>query len=244
MKPDQEFSPIESANNSFKHSSRHRFLMAAALAILGLTLLVIWGPNAEQINKKFAFIGAPGEIQLVNAISVIDGEDKVKQLPKSLQKPPPPAVLEEEEEVVHKDGIREIQKPDKEYAVEKPVVPEISTDVAEEYTRNLVSMITPMQTSKNYYFKHMVDLDYPLDATMEERQTEVIFVSVQFFVEADGTISASMIQDTNGGKAFTEEVLTKLNQWIIGFYVDPGRGMWIQTTFNFKGPYFNRKLSQ
>jgi len=242
MKFDHRNNPIDSANTSFKRSSRNRFIAAVGITLICLVLLVFIGPNAEKINKKFEYLGAQGELKIMDAISIVDGTDQVHQMPKSLQAPPPPAILEIEEDVVHDDGEREIPKPEEEQLVENPVIQEVVDQKAEEFSRELVSMATPIQTSRNYYIKTMVRPEYPLDATEEERNTPVIFVDVQFFFTPDGKVSACMIQNTNGGKAFTTEVIEKMNQWIIGFYNDPGPGLWMETTWKFKSPYFTHSL--
>jgi hypothetical protein len=239
MKDDPKDKFIESANQNFKHRSRQRFIVAIGITAFCLILFIILGPDADTVNKKFEYIGAQGDLNIMDAISVVDGTDKVHQLPKSLQKPPPPSNIEIEKEMTHETGTREIPRPVVAQEVENPVIMEIIDEQAEEFTQELVSLATPMQNSSTYYIKHMIRPEYPLlEATETELQTEVIYVSVQFFVEKGGTVSASMIQSTNGGPAFTNEVLKKIDQWILGFYIDVGPGIWLQTTWNFKSPYF------
>lgn len=239
MNNQQRINPIQSANNKFKESSRNRFLVAVGVAVISLVLFFLIGPNADEINKKFEYIGAPGDLTIMDAISIDDGREKVHQLPKSLQKPPPPSIIEAEEEETSDEAIREIPKPLEQMPVENPLIQEVVDLQAKEFTRDLVSMATPMQSSRNYFIKHMERPVYPLDATEEERRTAIIYVKVAWFVAADGTISDLLIQETNGGSAFISEVLKKMKLWIIGFYIDPGPGIWMHTTWNFKSPYIN-----
>jgi hypothetical protein len=73
-------------------------LWAGVAAVAGLILLVILGPNEQEIKDRFEYYGAPGELKIMPEISIEEGNQDIHQIPRSLLSQPPPSNIEIEKE--------------------------------------------------------------------------------------------------------------------------------------------------
>ena len=226
------------AQAEFRRRNSRRLLWAAGITLLLLGVLILLGPNQQEIKRRFEYYGAPDELRIMPEVSIEDGRDRMHQLPRSLSVPPPPANLEIERE-----------KPDPEGTVEVPPQDQIQPRQVDQTTRQpdpdsemadqeRVELSLPMQSNPDWFILTMVRPEYPIDAREEERQMPVVFVKAAVFVGPSGDVVERMILATNGGRAFSTEVLNALEKWKFGWRVEPGAGRWIEMIWNFRSPYF------
>ena len=213
-------------------------IWAGVLAVTGLVLLVLLGPDEQTIKERFEYYGAPGELQIMPEISIEEGHQEIHQIPRSLQVEPPPSNIEIEKEDPSEDGTVEIppvnlQDPNK---VEK--TSRFPRDNAEMSQDQQVEMALPMQSNPDYFILHMVRPEYPLGASEAERRIAVILVEVVIFVGPDGLVTDAWVNSTNGSRLFVDEAIKAVKQWKFGWRVDPGIGRQIVITWRFKSPYF------
>ncbi len=231
-----QFTP--EAHAVFKSKAPVRLGWAAGVTLVILVVLVLLGPDQQDVKRRFEFYGAPDELRIMPEISIEDGADRVHQLPKSLSVPPPPAEFEIEKEKPDPRGTEPAPREDESHPLEvdePAVTPDPDAEIA---ARDQVELSLPTQSNPDWYILHQVRPEYPLDVQEEERRTPVIFVKAAIFVGPDGNVLERMILATNGSRPFAEEVLAALEQWKFGWRVDPGAGRWIEMTWNFKSPYF------
>lgn len=213
-------------------------IWAGVLAVTGLVLLVLLGPDEQTIKERFEYYGAPGELQIMPEISIEEGHQIIHQIPRSLQVEPPPSNIEIEKEDPSEDGTVEIppvnlQDPNK---VEK--TSRFPRDNAEMSEDQQVEMARPMQSNPDYFILHMVRPEYPLGAREAERRIAVILVEVVIFVGPDGLVTDAWVNSTNGSRLFVDEAIKAVKQWKFGWRIDPGVGRQIVITWRFKSPYF------
>jgi TonB family protein len=219
-------------------SARKRFLWAGGAALLGLALLVIFGPKENEIKEKFEYYGAPGELKIMPEISIEEGEQDIHQLPRSLQVQPPPANIEVELEDPDDDGTVEVPPVNLQEPNQVEVASEYPREDAEVSEDQQVEMAMPMQSNPDYFILHMVRPEYPLGVSEQERRIPVITVTVILFVGPDGTVTDAWVNSTNGSRLFVEKTLEAVRQWKFGWRVDPGIGRQIVVPWRFKSPYF------
>ena len=214
-----------------------------ALAVLIAVGLIIGGvllsPEAEEKEIPFRHYGVKDELHIMPELSIEEGQDRSHQIPQSLQVPPPPSVIEEEREPESENAVEplppEHQIRERE-VIEDAVMPNPDAEIAEQ---DQVEMLLPQQSNPDFYILRHVPARYPLNAAPEDRRLPVIFVKASMFVGPDGKVTDVLIEGTNGGQPFMDEVINKLKMMEFGWRVDPGPGRWINTTFNFRSPYFH-----
>ncbi len=204
----------------------------------GLLVFILMGPSVEDVKKRFEYYGAPGEIRIMPEISIEDGRDNIRQLPKTLQTPPPPARIEIEPDNPKADEKKPIPRETHlEHApmTEWPTVDHVPTSEIQEINQSELSL--PRQSNPDWYILHQVLPQYPFTASESEQRIPLTQVNVAVFVNPDGLVSEAIIQSATAGKAFTDEVMEKIKLWKFGWRIDPKAGRWIEMTFNFKSPY-------
>ena len=224
------------AHDAYKRGGGRRLLGAAAAAVGLLALLVLLGPEQEEIKRRFEYYGAPGELRIMPEISIDKGSDRVHQMPKSLQQPPPPAEVVVEEEMDDPDAEDVVAEPKEGTPAE--VRPDDVVADAEEASEAQVELALPQQTNPDWFILHQVRPEYPVDAPESERRLPKVFVKAAIFVGRDGRVQEKMVLATNGGATYAEAVLEALGEWVFGWRIDPGAGRWIEMTWNFRSPYF------
>ncbi len=225
------------AQAAFRGGGRKRLFAATGVALVGLLVLVLLGPDEQEIKKRFEYYGAPDELRIMPVISIEEGADAVHQLPRNLQAPPPPAEVEIEPERTDPDATEPVPEEADERRETDP-----SEHVAEGETaeHNQVQLALPRQSNPDWFILVQVRAEYPLGVSDFERRTPVIVVRAAVFVGPDGRVQEAMITNSTGSAAFNDAVLDALVQWVFGWRVDPGAGRWIEMTWNFRSPYFTR----
>ncbi len=227
------------AHAAFKRGGGRRLAWAAVAAAVALALLVLLGPEQEDIKRRFEYYGAPGELRIMPEISIDDGRDARRQLPRSLNQPPPPAEILVEEEPVDPDAEQVVPKPRE--GAPSEILPVADTADAESAERSLVEMALPMQSNPDYFILEFSPPEYPLDAPESERRLPRVFVSVEAFLGPDGRVADEtdvVVRATNGGPAYSRAVIKAMTTLVVGWRVEPGAGRWFNTTFYFNSPYF------
>lgn len=226
------------AQAAFRRGSGKRLAWAAVIALAAVLLVVLLGPKYDPREDPLANYGAPGEMVIMPQVSIDQGSDSRKQLPKSLQQPPPPARIEIEKEDVSPEGL--VPVPEKTEAPPNEVITTVENfnPDAEVASRNLVELTMPRQSNPDLFIIHQVDPEYPLEASEDDRRTPTIYVLVAVFVNAEGDVTEAMIVANTGSRVYADEVVKKVKQWKFGWRVPPGAGRWIQLPYNFNSPYF------
>lgn len=224
------------AQAAFRQGGGRRLLGATAAALAILALLVLLGPDEEQVKRRFEYYGAPGELRIMPEISIDDGSDAVHQIPKSLLQPPPPAEIIVEPEKDDREALETVAKPRDGTPSER--LPEELVADADEASEAQVELALPQQRNPDWFILHQVRPEYPVEASDSERRLPLVFVQAAIFVGPDGRVQESMVTATNGGPAYSRVVLAALEAWVFGWRVDPGAGRWIEMTWNFRSPYF------
>lgn len=221
-----------------RQSLRRRLLWGLIISIAALLLFVLLGPDAESVRERFEYYGVKGELKIMPVISIDDGQDKIHQLPKTLMTPPPPSQIEMEPENLSETATEFVPKtttdPIDETINDQPK-PDPDAEIA---TSDLVELNLPQQSNPDWFIIKSPKPEYPFGAPEEERRIPIIFVKVAFFVGPDGTVTDAMIQGSNGGAAYADEVIKNILNWELGWRVPPGAGRWYYTTIHFKSPYF------
>ena len=219
-------------------SGRKRMIWAGVVTLIGLALLILLGPDEKEIKERFEYYGAPGELKIMPEISIDDGQQKVHQIPSSLQVQPPPSDFEIEKEEPTEKGTVEVPPENIREPNEVETVREYPRDDAELSSDQQVEMARPMQTNPDYFILNLVRPQYPLDASEAERRIPLIIVTVAIHVGPDGLVSDAWITRNTGGPLFGEECLKAVRQWKFGWRIDPGVGRQFPITWRFKSPYF------
>ena len=164
------------AHAAFKKGAGRRLLGAAVVAVIGLVLLAVLGPDQEEIKRRFEYYGAPGELRIMPEVSIDDGSDAIRQLPKSLQQPPPPAEVVVDEEPEDPDAEEVLPVP-REGTVVEDTPREVVLD-AEEASESQVEFSLPRQSNPDYFIIHIEPpvYPYPVDHTLARRGREVFGV--------------------------------------------------------------------
>ena len=223
---------------SHRSGRKRMFWASGVVAVAGLIALVLLGPNEQEIKERFEYYGAPGELKIMPEISIDDGQQKVHQIPQSLQVQPPPANIEIEEEEQTEEGTVEVPPENILEPNEVETVRDLPQDNTDLSSDQQVEMARPMQTNPDYFILNLVRPQYPLEASEAERRIPVITVTVAIHVGPDGLVSDAWITRNTGGPLFAEECLKAVRQWKFGWRIDPGIGRQFPITWRFKSPYF------
>ncbi len=223
-------------NERFRNNDRRRYAAAILACLVLLLLYVFFGPDADDIRKRFEFSGAEGPIQLMPELSIDQGDDpKHQDRQKQLEVPPQPAP---NYEVVEPDEDGPVETPEaveSEYDADHVFDPESDAEVE---LVDQVEMTLPTQTNPWFRLVQMVRPRYPADVTDMDRNLEIITVVVAFYVDTDGSIQGSYIISNDGSQGFAQVALKAVNQWRyepVGGEVAP-EGFWNRLTLYFRQP--------
>ncbi len=226
------------AHLRFKAGGRRRLLGAAAVALALLALLVWLGPDQESVRRRFEFTGAEGPLRIMPELSIEEGHDARRQLPRYYRQNPPPPSYEVEPEPLEKEA--EIHVPIRR---EEPVRESETVDPTQDPDLDEVSLVEmnlPRMTNPDFVLEHWVLPRYPAGATEQQRRLPVITVEAALYVDEEGQVTATMIVSSEGGPVFDEVVLRAIRQWRFRVVAPTGRaeqGFWYRVPFRFKSPY-------
>jgi TonB family protein len=231
-----------SFTTAVQHASKTRawprFVGAGVVAVIALIVLALFGPEREEIRKRFEVYGAEGEIKLMPEISIDEGQDRVHQLPESFREAPPPNYQVEPDDP-SPDAEREVPKAVTEALVTAEDESEFDVVDAETGEQDQVELTLPQQTSRDFRILELVRPVYPVGASASERRIPSVRVDAAIFVGTDGKVQAAMVTGGSGGPIFEEEVLRAVRQWLFEWIIDPppSVGRWIEMSWRFKSPF-------
>ena len=223
-----------------------RLLWALPVELLILGLLVVFGPSAADIDRKFTPYGNEGPLRIMPEISIEDGVDPVRRQARRDAAAPPPAP---EYEVI----------PDRSRPDARDLVPE-ARDQAQASDRGQpsdapqdaqladptegdadIDMLMPSQhADSDFIIRKLVRPVYPAWATAEERMRPLITVEAAFYLNERAEIIAVMVQRNEGGPAFAEVVRAAMEQWEFAPRLRDGvppRPRWLVVIWRFRSPF-------
>ena len=227
------------AQAKFRLGSTKRTLWAAIGALCVVVILLLLSPEYDPQKDPLAHYGAPGEMVIMQQVSIQDGRDQTHQLPKSLQVPPPPARMEIEKEETSPEG--SVPVPQETEATPNEVITTVTSinPDAEVSSKNLVELNMPIQSNPDLFLLQHQNPEYPLDATDGDRRIPSIYVLVAAFVNPDGEVTDVMVMTNTGSRVFADAVVEKVKEWKFGWRVPQKVGRWAKVVYNFNSPYFS-----
>lgn len=221
-----------------------RLAGALAVAVVIIVVLVVLGPSARDVERRFTPYGAEGPLRIMPEISIDQGQSEVYQRPDlSPRHAAPQYEIIPEPPVPHATEVqppRQLEKVSPTSSVDPDVDEKPDADVEVEGV-GTAELLLPRQTADQaFIIKKMVRPIYPLEATEAERRLDEITVEVGVFVTATGSIQAVMISRCDGGPAFERAVRTAMQQWEFEPVIKDGKApdpRWLVLTWKFRGPY-------
>ncbi|MBK8166527.1 MAG: energy transducer TonB [bacterium] len=224
------------AQEQFRRGGRRRWLAAVALAVGTLLLLAWLGPREPTIVRQLTYYGAPGELKIMPEVSIDDGADQAHRLPRSLQAPPP-TPIEVVPERTRERAAETVPVPAAGTDRMQPVVADPADAVIDALFDESVQLLLPQQTSPDWYILRLVRPEYPVLASEQDRRRPVINVVVWIFVDPQGDVTAAQLVSNDGGDVFAQAVLEAVQQWKLGWRVDPQKGRQLVLPWRFTSPY-------
>lgn len=224
------------AQERFRRGAGRRWLAAASVAVVALLLVAFFGPRETEILRKLTYYGAPGEMKIMPEISIDEGADQAHRLPRSLQAPPP-APLEVVPEQTRDKAAEEVPRPAEGVDRAEPVNRDQAEAIVDALFDESVQLLLPQQTSRDWYILHLVRPEYPVLASEQDRRRPVINVVVWIFVDRQGNVTAAQLVSNDGGEVFAQAVLEAVQQWKLGWRVDPQKGRQLVLPWRFRSPY-------
>lgn len=213
-------------------------LLAVALGIVAMLL----GPEANPRGEWFEHTGVQGEIQVLDAIEIVQDDDPItareaRSMPQATQGVTTPIT----EKVVNEDNPDPVAverpqgQPSPDPMIERRVEPEVRAALQEDA---FVEMNRSAQQSDQFVLLHSVSPTYPPDAPPGLRAREVV-VRVNMYVDETGHVEHAYVDRNGGGPLFEDAVLRAVTQWIYRPLVLDGEpsGFWDTIYFVFRvGP--------
>jgi TonB family protein len=224
------------AQEQFRRGGTRRRLTAAGLAVAALLLVAWLGPRESAVVRKLTYYGAPGELKIMPEVSIDDGADQTHRLPRSLQAPPP-APLEVVPERTRDRATETVPVPATGTDRLQPVVADPADAIVDALFDESVQLLLPQQTSRDWYILRLVRPEYPVLASEQDRRRPVINVVVWIFVDPQGNVTAAQLVSNDGGDVFAQAVLEAVQQWKLGWRVDPQKGRQLVLPWRFNSPY-------
>ena len=213
---------------------------AAALAVLLAVVGALLGPDANPDGEWFEHTGFEGELQILDAIEVVQDEDPItareaRSMPRATQGVRSPIT----ERVVNEENPNQVdlEQPPGQYTpdpmTERRVEPERRAELQEDA---YVEMDRTAQTSDQFVLLHSVQPEYPPDAPPGLRTREVV-VRVNMYVDETGHVTHAYVDRNDGGPLFEDAVLDAVTQWIYRPLEIDGEasGFWDTIYFVFRG---------
>ena len=196
---------------TYRRNQRRTMWAAAGGAVLVILLIILFGPDRDDIKRRWEFSGKEGPMEMLPELSIEDGSDQrhQEQLRRAQELNPPAPNFE----ILEHDG--EVPTPDLEVVSPEPddsLEPQTETEPAwDEF--DTVELRLPTQTNPCFHLDRQVYPRYPADATDTDRMRPLITVKVAFFVGPEGKIGGSYVMNSDGGRAFDEVVIKAVDQW-------------------------------
>lgn len=196
---------------TYRRNQRRKMWAAAGGAVIVILLIVLFGPDRNDVKRRWEFSGKEGPMELMPELSIEDGRDERHQerLRREQEKSPPAPNYQ----IYENEG----QEPQPEDPVVSPEPDESdafdpeSEPAWDEY--DTIELKLPTQTNPCFHLERQVYPRYPADAESADRLQAEITVKVAFFVDAEGRVGGSYIMNSDGGTAFDVVVIKAIEQW-------------------------------
>ncbi len=233
-----------SAREHARVGKRLLLALPAALALLGL--LILLGPSAEEVERKFTPYGAQGPLRIMPEIAIEDGADPVARQAAREATPPPAAPEYQVEPDDPSPDAQEVMPEPSEEAAEVTDVG-VSEEAPQEVVQTTesegdasVDMVMPQQTAdSDFIIRKLVRPLYPAGLSLQQQRQPVVTVAVGLYLTSDGEVTAMMIQGNDGPPPFEEAVLTAMEQWEFAPRLRDGvppAPRWLLITWRFRSP--------
>lgn len=226
---------------------RRRLLWSLPAALVVLALLVLLGPSAEEIERKFTPYGAEGPLRLMPEIAIEDGEDALHRQAQRQQARPEAAP---HYEVLPPDPQAQVQQPP---PLQTPPVEPSNTVGAESEVPAAadiaavgsgdaeIDLLMPSQLADaDFIIRKLVRPLYPMQASTYDRLRPLIVVEAAFFLNETADIIAVIVQKNDGGEVFAEVVREAMLQWEFEPRWRDGKPpapRWLVVTWRFRSPF-------
>lgn len=242
--PRRLFSPTSEAERA-RTGRRLFWALPLALAIIGA--MVLLGPDAESIERKFTPYGEVGPLRLLPEISIDDAED-ARQQRAAVEAAAPPAApdyqidpADRSEQARESAPVSSDVQPDMPHVGESDTEPALTEVAMASDGDATVDMDLPSQTvDSDFIITKLVRPLYPAQASVADRARPVITVTAGFFVDSAGTVQALMIQSNDGGPAFAAAARQAMEQWEFQPRLRDGvppAPRWLVVTWRFRSPF-------
>lgn len=216
-----------------------RIVTAAALAVVLGVVVALMGPEVDPDAEWFEHTGVEGEIELLDAIEIVQDIDPVtarearrmQGATQGVSSPLTEKVVNEsnpERVSVEKPEGRDTPNP----MIERRVEPDVRAALQDDA---YVEMNRAAQQSDQFVLLHSVHPGYPADVPAAIRQREIV-VRVNMYVDETGHVTHSYVDRNDGGPRFEEVVLAAVKQWIYKPLILDGEasGFWDTIYFVFR----------
>jgi len=234
MKPPANDSPL-SRKPAYRRNQRRTMWAAGGGAVLVILLIILFGPDRDDIKRRWEFSGKEGPMELMPELSIDDGSDSRHQerLRREQDRNPPAPNYEVYEAEGEEPAVEDIP-PEPDDATDPDIVTEPAWD---EF--DTVELKLPTQTNPCFHLDRQVYPRYPADASETDRMRPLITVKVAFFVGPEGKTGGSYVMDSDGGRPFDEVVIKAVDQWLykpdFAACASPD-GFWNVLTVLFRSP--------
>ncbi len=216
-----------------------RLMAAVAAVVLGLILVVLFGPQGDPEGEWYRRTGIEGPLEILDNIEVIPdtpidevSQEEFRQLAATTQgvdpqlterilaENPDPRPLDQEtgrgipqDSRINRDGTSHSRQDDPQAQVRRS---------------------RAAQQSMQFVLLQSVNPTYPLQASASLRQRRIV-VSVAMYVDESGHVAEAYLRGNNGGNLFAEAVLEAVRKWVYKPLLIDGMpsGFWDQINFVF-----------
>lgn len=198
-------------------SYARRLALACGLAVLGIVLVAVLGPDEDRLENLLFHTGVEGELRVLPEIQIIDAEDPVTQEEKHTMAG---ATQGLDVEVVDRtEPERPTENPlpvDPRRGRPDPSLPvnQVPTDGLLGATDQVdqVRMMRPTQRSNDFILVKMSRPVYPPGIPPALRQ-RTVHVDVAIYVEADGKVSGAYVTRSTASRPFEDAALAAVQGW-------------------------------
>jgi len=178
-------------------------------AVLVLLLVIILGPDRDEVKRRWEFSGEEGPLKVMPELSIDDGADERHQeRMRRARELSPPAPNFEVHDPEGEDPTRDIVSPEPDDSDRIDAESEPEWDAYDT-----VELELPSQTNPCFILRRQVYPRYPADASGVDRSRSQITVKVAFFVDPEGQVGGAYIMSSDGSAPFDDVVLKAVRQW-------------------------------
>lgn len=237
------FSPTSRTERS---RTGKRLLWAIPIALAVVVLIAVFGPSADDIERKFTPYGATGPLRIMPEIAIEDGVDEARRIAASEATPPPPAPHYEVEPEPLSDRADDLAPAFNQESAEVTSTDEsrdvpLDTEVSQERDgdANIDMFMPSQQVDSDFIIRKLVRPLYPARASRADRLLPLVTVKAAFFLNESADIVAIIVQSNDGGPEFATVVRNAMEQWKFEPRLRNGKppaARWLVVTWRFRSP--------